>query len=194
MNIRSFIPKEEVLTLDIIRFQGEIEVIDDSEELKELLRELSLEEYLGFDTETKPSFRKGEYHEPAIVQISTLEKAYLIRIQKTGFTNSLKTFLENKAVKKIGISIRDDLKDMRKVREFEPGGFIDLNNVAERLGIRQIGVKSLTGIFLNKRVSKGQQTSNWENENLTINQQNYAATDAWVCLEMYHSLLRRGYV
>lgn len=194
MHLRKFIPKEEVLTLDIIRFPGKVVIVDDPEELEELLILLSKEAYLGFDTETKPSFKKGEYHNPAIIQISTQETAYLIRIQKTGFTNAFKLFFENKSVIKIGISIRDDLKDMRKVREFEPGGFIDLNNVAGRLGITQIGVKSLTGIFLKRRVSKGQQTSNWENEILTEKQQNYAATDAWICLEIYSWLLERGYV
>lgn len=194
MNLRTFISKEEVLELDIVRFEGKIRIIDEPDELRELLSELVYKPFVGFDTETKPSFRKGEYHDPAIIQLSTHNAAYLIRIKKTGFTNTLKAFLEDKSVLKIGISIRDDLKDMRKVREFVPEGFIDLNTIAERLGIRQIGVKSLTGIFLNKRVSKGQQTSNWENEELTVNQQSYAATDAWVCLRMYQFLIDRGYI
>jgi ribonuclease D len=178
----------------MIRFSGEIKVIDTQEELSEVLHELDKHEFLGFDTETKPSFKKGEYHAPAIIQISTLETAYLLRIQKTGFTNELKRFLENPGTKKIGISIRDDLKDLQKVRDFTPGGFLDLNNVAQRYHISQIGVRSLTAIFLNKRVSKGQQTSNWENEILTEAQQGYAATDAWICAKMYSSLQKRGFL
>ncbi len=194
MNFRTFINKQEVQELDIVRFEGEISLVDTKEDLKEVLFLLSQEEYLGFDTETKPSFRKGEYHEPAIIQMATLEKAYLIRIQKTGFTNELKSFLESTSIKKIGISIRDDLKDLQKVRHFTPGGFIDMNTVAQRFQISQIGVRSLTAIFLGKRVSKGQQTSNWENEELTAAQQGYAATDAWICLKMYSTLQHRGYL
>lgn len=182
-----------MLTLDIIRFEGSIVVIDDEDELEDLLKELATEPYVGFDTETKPSFRKGEYYDPAIIQISKEDIAYLIRIQKTGFSDALLEFFENPKVKKIGISIRDDLKDMRKVREFKPMGFVDLNNIADRLGITQIGVKSLTGIFLNRRVSKGQQTSNWENEELSEKQQNYAATDAWICHKMFAYLIERGF-
>jgi ribonuclease D len=194
LNFRTFISKDEIQELDMIRFNGEIKVIDTKEELSEVLHELDKHEFLGFDTETKPSFKKGEYHAPAIIQISTLETAYLIRIQKTGFTNELKRFLENASTKKIGISIRDDLKDLQKVRDFTPGGFLDLNNVAQRYHISQIGVRSLTAIFLNKRVSKGQQTSNWENEILTEAQQGYAATDAWICAKMYNSLQKRGFL
>lgn len=194
MILKTFITKEEVQQLDIIRFEGDIRVIDTTDDLEDALQELEQEDVIGFDTETKPSFKKGEYHDPAIIQLSTLETAYLLRIQKTGFTDELKSFLENKKTKKIGISIRDDLKDMRKVREFEPGGFVDLNTVADRLSIQQIGVRSLTGIFLNRRVSKGQQTSNWENEELTPNQQTYAATDAWICLKIYRSLQMRGFL
>ncbi|MFT6868275.1 MAG: ribonuclease D [Cyclobacteriaceae bacterium] len=194
MNLRTFITKDEVKNLDLIRFEGDIEIIDTADDLRELLLKLGREEYLGFDTETKPSFTKGEYYAPAILQLSTLEAAYLIRLKKTGFTNALIDFLEDGSIKKIGISIRDDLKDMQKVRTFNPGGFIDLNVIADRLGIRQIGVKSLTGIFLEKRVSKSQQTSNWENQDLTPAQQNYAATDAWICLHMYITLQFRGYV
>ena len=194
VNFRTFINKQEVQELDIIRFQGEIKVIDSQEDLKDVLSELSQAEVLGFDTETKPSFRKGEYHAPAIIQLATLDTAYLIRVQKTGFTNDLKQFFEASSVKKIGISIRDDLKDLQKVRSYTPGGFIDMNTVAQRFQISQIGVRSLTAIFLNKRVSKGQQTSNWENEELTDSQKRYAATDAWICLKMYSTLQHKGFL
>lgn len=194
MNFRTFIDKKEVQELDTIRFEDEIIVIDSKEDLVEVLAKLSREEVLGFDTETKPSFKKGEYHAPAIIQIATLQTAYLIRIQKTGYTNELKTFFESPTIKKIGISIRDDLKDLQKVRPFKPGGFIDMNSIAQRFQISQIGVRSLTAIFLNKRVSKGQQTSNWENEELTDAQKGYAATDAWICLKIYITLQQKGFL
>ncbi|WP_258103693.1 3'-5' exonuclease [Marinoscillum sp. MHG1-6] len=194
MNFRTFISKEEVQSLDLIRFEGDIYVIETKEELEKALSNLSQEEYVGFDTETKPSFTKGEYYDPALIQLSTLTQCYLIRLKKTGFTNDLVAFFENKRIKKIGISIRDDIRDLQKVRLFEPLGFLDLNHVAERMSITQIGVRSLTGIFLNRRVSKSQQTSNWENAQLTESQKNYAATDSWICMKILEILQERGYL
>ncbi len=190
----SFINKEDLQNLPLIRFSGDISVIDTPEALRAVLQQLSQEEAIGFDTETKPTFLKGQYHAPALIQLATLHHAYLVRVQKTGFTDSLIHFLENPRLKKIGISIRDDLKDLIKVRRFNPGGFVDLNHEAARLGVTQIGVKSLTGIFLGKRISKSQQTSNWENTELTKPQQDYAATDAWICLKIYDYLVRIGYL
>lgn len=190
----SFIPKEELQHLPLIRFVGAIQVVEDARDLQDVLYRLLREPVVGFDTETKPTFLKGQYHAPALIQLATMDEAYLIRVQQTGFTDSLKRFLEDTQTKKVGISIRDDLKDLMKVRAFNPGGFLDLNHEAARLGVTQIGVKSLTGIFLGRRISKGQQTSNWENETLTQPQQDYAATDAWICLKIYEYLEKRGYI
>lgn len=188
------IEKSHLQQLPLIRFEGDIEVIEDLDDLEEVIHLLGQESILGFDTETKPTFNKGEYNHTALMQFATLEKAYLLRIHKIGIPNRIKKILENENILKIGISLRDDIKDLRKIRPFEPRGFIDLNGIAKELGITQIGIKSLTGIFLEKRVSKNQQTSNWENVELTYAQQRYAATDAWVCMKMYDSLLQRGYV
>lgn len=188
------IEKSHLQQLPLIRFDGDIEVIEDIDDLEDVIHLLGQESILGFDTETKPTFNKGEYNHTALMQFATLEKAYLLRIHKIGIPNRIKKILENENILKIGISLRDDIKDLRKIRPFEPRGFIDLNGIAKELGITQIGIKSLTGIFLEKRVSKNQQTSNWENVELTYAQQRYAATDAWVCMKMYDSLLQRGYV
>jgi len=188
------IEKSDLQQLPLIRFEGDIQVIEKPEDLDNVLEIVGRESILGFDTETKPTFTKGAYNHTALIQFSTLEQAFLLRIHRFGIPDRLKKILENENILKIGISLRDDLKDLKKVRPFKPAGFVDLNNIAKELGINQIGIKSLTGIFLERRVAKNQQTSNWENHKLTPAQKRYAATDAWVCMKMYDSLLQRGFV
>ncbi len=188
------IEKSDLQQLPLIRFEGDIEVIEDPEGLDQVIDILGNESILGFDTETKPTFNKGEYNHTALIQFATLDRAFLLRINKIGMPDRIKRVLENENILKVGISLRDDLKDLKRVRKFEPRGFIDLNGIAKELGITQIGIKSLTGIFLERRIAKNQQTSNWENKNLTHAQQRYAATDAWVCMKMYDTLLQKGFV
>ncbi|MBV6642139.1 MAG: 3'-5' exonuclease domain-containing protein 2 [Cyclobacteriaceae bacterium] len=188
------IEKSDLQQLPLIRFEGEIHVIEKPDDLDNALDIIGREPILGFDTETKPTFTKGAYNHTALIQFATLDHAFLLRINRFGIPDRLKKILENENIRKIGISLRDDLKDLKKVRPFKPAGFIDLNNIAKDLGINQIGIKSLTGIFLERRVAKNQQTSNWENQKLTTAQKRYAATDAWVCMKMYDSLMQRGFV
>lgn len=188
------IEKSDLQQLPLIRFEGEIHVIEKPDDLDNVLDIIGREPILGFDTETKPTFTKGAYNHTALIQFATLDHAFLLRINRFGIPDRLKKILENENIRKIGISLRDDLKDLKKVRPFKPAGFIDLNNIAKDLGINQIGIKSLTGIFLERRVAKNQQTSNWENQKLTTAQKRYAATDAWVCMKMYDSLMQRGFV
>lgn len=190
----SSIPKEEIQHLPLIRFQGKIHLIETEKALNEAIRSMSKQKTWGFDTETKPTFIKGDYNHTALLQFATIQEAYLIRVSLLGIPKRLKSFLEDPEYKKIGISLRDDLKDMRKLEPFSPEGFIDLNNIAKELGIVQIGMRSLTGIFLQSRISKSQQTSNWENSELSAAQQSYAATDAWVCFKIYKLLDEQGYI
>jgi len=195
MNFRESISKEEVQQLPLVRFEGPIIEINDRASEKSALFELSKVFSLGFDTETKPAFVKGQYNQTAIIQLSTLEKAYLFKIHAYGFTDNLIHFLSNNDQTKVGISIKDDLKDLIKINgSFRPEGFSDLNDIAKDLGIQQIGMRSLSGIFLEQRVSKSQQTSNWENQNLSEAQKRYAATDAWICLKMYSNLAEKGFI
>ncbi|MEQ9304011.1 MAG: 3'-5' exonuclease [Marinoscillum sp.] len=190
----SQIAKEDVKTLPLLRFGGKIHLIDTEEKLTEVVKTLQDETYLGFDTEKKPTFNKGEYNQTALIQLSTMDDAYIIRVKDLGIGNPLKNLLEDRDVLKIGISIRDDLKELKKIRSFRPGGFMDLNDVAAELGITQIGMRSLAGIFLKSRVSKSQQTSNWESKELTTGQLSYAATDAWICFKIYHMLFKKGFI
>lgn len=190
----SHIPKEDIKHLPLMKFSGTIHLIATEEELNDALKDLQREPFLGFDTETKPTFNKGEYNQTALIQLSTMTDAYIIRVKDLGINNPLKNLLEDREILKVGISIRDDIKELKKLRPYRPGGFIDLNDIAADLGITQIGMRSLAGIFLKGRVSKSQQTSNWESKELSAGQLSYAATDAWICTKIYSMLSQKGYI
>ncbi len=188
------ITKEAIQQLPLLAFEGDIRVINTHEECNDALRILEQEAFLGFDTETKPTFNKGEYNPTALIQLSKKEEAFLFRLNKIGYPKRLFSLLEEDSITKLGISILDDLKDLKRLSPFTPQGFIDLNHTAKELGIGHIGVRKLAAIFLEQRISKSQQVSNWESEELTEGQKRYAATDAWVCLEIHDTLLQKGYI
>lgn len=188
------ITKEDIQQLPLICFEGEIIIVDTHEGCIEAIRELRNHAIIGFDTETKPTFVKGEYNPTAMIQLATEESAYLFRLNKIGYPKPLFDVLEDPSITKLGISIQDDLKDLKKLRNFSPEGFTDMNHTAKDLGVEHIGVRKLAAIFLEYRISKSQQVSNWENEELSIGQQRYAATDAWICLEIHNQLSKKGYI
>ncbi|MDQ3394413.1 MAG: 3'-5' exonuclease domain-containing protein 2 [Bacteroidota bacterium] len=188
------ITKDQINLLPLIRFEGDIELIDTKEKLAGAISALYKHEHLGFDTETRPAFVKGVFYSVSLVQIAIPEKVYLFRLNLLGLDPRLANLFSDPAIKKIGISIRDDIKALQKLAPFEPGSFIDLNNIAQELEVKHEGVRSLTAIFLEGRISKNQQTSNWDKEQLSEPQMRYAATDAWICLEIYRKLSRGGFL
>lgn len=193
------ITKEEVNLLPLQKYEGKVVLITDRKKLKEAIEEIEQEAAVGFDTETKPSFRKGVWYHISLLQIATSQKVFLIRLNHTEFTQEISDLFANPGIQKVGISIRDDLKQLQKLAakfnlSFNPDNILELNDVAKELGIQHAGVRNLTAIFLKFRVSKAQQTSNWENPQLTEKQIRYAATDAWVCLEIYNRLAYLGYI
>ncbi len=194
MMFQENITKDEIQNLPLIRFDGDIHIVDDGKKIKSAVRSLQKHDVIGFDTEKKPTFLKGQYHPTALVQLSTQEEAFLFRLQEIGFNSDLKGILESPNISKVGISIRDDLEALKMISDFRPDGFVDLNDVAAEIGIQRKGVRNLSAIFLEKRISKNQQTSNWENKTLTPAQTVYAATDAWICVEIYFDLLKRGFI
>jgi ribonuclease D len=188
------ITKEEVNDLPLGRYEGPIEVVEDYHRLTKILDHIASAPFIGFDTETKPAFKKGVYHQVALLQLATEQQVYLIRLSKLGFPKPLQELFRSPDLLKIGISIRDDLIEMQKLKRFNPEGIIELNDVAKQLGVIREGVRNLTATFLGFRISKSQQTSNWERDSLTEKQQYYAATDAWVCHEIYAKLVRQGFI
>jgi len=184
------ITKEELLLLRPLQYEGKIIMVNSTESLSTAIEALSEQKIIGIDTESRPAFRKGEYHPTSLIQLAADDIVFLIRIQSTGFSDKMVELFENSDISKIGIAIRDDLIDLKKIRKFKPSAFCDLNVIAKSIGMDKIGAKNLSGIFLSGRISKSQQTSNWENKALTQAQKVYAATDAWICLKIYEQLLK----
>lgn len=182
--------KEEVVEYPLGSFSGEIVVVDKEEDVDEAVQYLNTQDVLGFDTETRPSFKKGRRYKMSLLQLSSAEQCYLFRLNYIGLPDSLKAVLENKNIEKIGAAIHDDLKDLKKVNTFIPQGFVDLQKWVVPFGISALSVQKLSAVVLGYRVSKSQRLSNWDNDILTPAQQAYAATDAWVCREIYNTLQR----
>lgn len=194
MSILTKITKDEILQLPELKFEGKVHLISREEDVKEAVHFLLGEQVVGFDTETKPAFRKGQYFPTALIQFATQREAFLFRINLTGPNTHLYRLMEDPAVAKIGVALRDDLVDLSKIRRFKPAGFFDLNEIVKALEFENIGARNLTAMVLGRRINKAQQTSNWENEELTRAQISYAATDAWVCREIYKVLNDKGYL
>jgi ribonuclease D len=169
-------------------FPGIIHIVDSKDKIKDACKYLAQCELIGFDTETKPSFKKGISHSISLLQLSDDKHAFLFRLQKTGFPSELIDILKSKDILKIGAAIHDDIKYLKKIRRFTPENFIDIQTIAKELSIEQVGLKNLCPLVLGFRISKRQQLSNWEQAELTEAQQMYAATDAWVCHQLYLQL------
>ena len=188
-----FIPKidnEQTAALPALEFRGEIRIIDREEQIEEACRYLSAHPAIGFDTETRPSFKAGVSYRVSLLQLSTEERCYLVRLNKTPLAKSIVRLLENPAIKKIGADVAGDLRSLRQLRHFREGGFIDLQTIAQEWGIEEKSLRKLSAIVLGKRVSKAQRLSNWESATLTDKQQLYAATDAWASLRIYEKLMQ----
>ncbi|MDP4223524.1 MAG: 3'-5' exonuclease [Bacteroidota bacterium] len=180
---------EDLGKYEVSWFKGEISVVEDMEEFRSSFPKLVHSAVLGFDTETKPSFRKGYKNKVSLIQLATEDFACLIRINKIGMPQELVDLLANPAVIKAGVAVHDDIRFLRSVRKFNPSGFVDLQKLVKEFGIQSSGLKKLSAIILGFRISKGQQVTNWEADQLTEAQLVYAATDAWVCHQIYRKLM-----
>jgi len=180
---------DAIRELPLLQFEGKITLIDDERDIPGAVERLAKESVIGFDTEKKPTFKKGEYNYVALLQLATPEEAFLFQLTKTGLHRSLKLLLEDETIIKLGVAIRDDLIDLKKLSPFDPDGFVDLGIMAKELEIPYHGLRKLAAYLLHGRLSKAQQTTNWENHTLTEAQQIYAATDAWVALKIYDEML-----
>jgi len=188
---RISISPEEIGALELAAFPGEITVVDALDERFEAaIRYLKRQKVLGFDTETRPTFTPEQHSNgTALLQLSGSGKAYLFRLQKTGLPRALSAILASPRIIKVGAATTDDVRGLQKIARFVPKSFVDLQSIVWEYGIRDKSVKKMTAIILGVKISKAQQLSNWEAETLTESQQRYAATDAWVCREMYQLLL-----
>ena len=189
MFIESIDP-EQLKQLEFASFQGKIQVIDSiGFDFNKAISYLRAQKVIGFDTETRPCFSQDQpRYGVALLQLSGPGKAFLFRVNKIGMHRRLCRLLADKNIIKVGAAIHDDIRGLQKLNGFEPGGFVDLQKIVWEWGIRDKSVKKMSAIILGFRISKTQQLSNWEAEKLSEQQCRYAATDAWVCREMYLKL------
>lgn len=188
------ITKEAINLLPLRKYEGKIIIISNEKSMWHATSELRKHPIIGFDTEKRPSFQKGVKHQVALVQLAIPNKVFLVRLNLTGITRELKDIFSDEKIIKVGIGTADDIVSLQEMQNFVPAGFLDLNKMTEQLGIENVGVRNLSALILGYRISKRQQVTNWERLKLTENQINYAAMDAWVCLEIYNKLNDWGYI
>ncbi|MDR2200695.1 MAG: 3'-5' exonuclease domain-containing protein 2 [Puniceicoccales bacterium] len=181
----SKISKETLQSLPLRTYDGPIHFIDNEGNAQKAVRRIMGESILGFDTESKPAFLRGEKYLPSIVQIATANEVYLFQLAKLKKLHALKPIFESQNLIKAGIAIRDDVLKLQEIENFNAAKFQDIGTLAQSLGIEQTGMRNLAGIFLKCRISKASQVTDWSQENLSAKQLTYAATDAWISRILY---------
>ena len=182
------ISKEAINRFPLSRYEGPIHLINNSEQIEEAVSILSQETLLGFDTETRPTFKKGQSYPVALLQLAGSRGVYIFQLLRLNDFDGLGNILSNPQIFKAGVAIRDDIRKLRKLFPFQPCGFVEISAHTQKMGIINTGLRSLTAIFLEQRVSKGAQVTNWSRTSLTPAQITYAATDAWISRELYRKL------
>lgn len=185
MIIKNRTTKEDINEMPKVEYPGEIFVINTPEQADMAVKYLRQFPILGIDTETRPSFKRGENHKVALLQLATEERCYLFRLNKFGLTIPLIQLLESPRVAKVGISLKDDFYMLHKWMPFEPQNVIELQTFVQDLGISDMSLQKIYANIFGKKISKSQRLSNWEADELTIPQQHYAAIDAWACIQIY---------
>ena len=163
---------EEIKELNLSWFEGEIFLVDNMDKFYQVIPKLKKSKLLGFDTETKPSFKKGRKNKVSLLQLSDDKIACLFRINRIGLPDELAEILSDPEI------IKKNLISQLTAPVF-----------VRNYGIECSGLKKLTAIILGFRISKSQQVTDWEAKQLSEPQLIYAATDAWVCHEIYKRLI-----
>lgn len=179
------VSREEINALPIRRYEGAVHVIAAPGELAAAMDDILQETLVGFDTETRPAFRPGESYPPSLAQVATARAVYLFQVQRAEIAAAVARMLSEEHIVKAGVGVADDLKSLKKVVAFQEKSIADLGALAQRHGLKQSGVRNLSGLFLGFRIPKGTKTSNWARHKLSEQQIVYAATDAWACRELY---------
>lgn len=179
------ISREAMNDLPIRRYEGAVHLVEAAEDLQRAMQDIRRAVVVGFDTETRPAFRPGESYLPSLVQFATAQAVYLFQVQQHDYAAAMREIFESASIVKVGVSVADDLRNLKKSFGFEEQAMVDLGKVAKSHGLKQSGVRNLAGIFLGVRIPKGAKTTNWATRRLTPQQITYAATDAWACRELY---------
>ncbi len=197
MNIfpeKRHITKAEINELPMQAYEGPIHLFNTPDAAETAAQKLLTETLLGFDTETRPAFRKGESYDPSLLQLATEHEVYLFQIQQCGLTPSLLQLLADPDIIKAGVALDRDVSELKAMAHFEPAGFVELATYAKQARIKNLGLRGLTAILFGFRISKKEQVSNWARKELSESQQTYAATDAWLGRKIYLEFQRAGLV
>lgn len=181
--------KSTINALPLVTFPGKIIVVLNEYEAERAVDYLLSCEILGVDTETRPVFRRGQNHKVALLQVSTQKECFLFRLNHLGLPDSLVRLLSNRTVPMIGLSWHDDLMALHRRRNFEPGWFIDIQDIIGNLGIEDKSLQKLYANLFSEKISKRQRLTNWEADVLTDKQKEYAAIDAWACINIYNEIM-----
>jgi ribonuclease D len=179
------IAKEELAALPVRRYEGDVNLVATAAELERALEDIRAERVTGFDTETRPAFRKGESYLPCLIQVATARTVHLFQLSRLDCSAAATELLGSPAIVKTGVGLRYDLGQLQRLFPFDAAAVVDLGAVAKRRGLAQSSVRNLAGIFLGFRIPKSTGTSNWAAPRLSAQQIGYAATDAWACRELY---------
>ena len=182
--------KSLISSLPRAEFEGRIHVIISKTQAEKAVNYLLAQPILGVDTETRPSFSRGTSYHVALLQVSTHDTCFLFRLNVIGMTPAIIRLLEDTTVPKIGLSWHDDLNGLRKLKRFEAGNFIDIQEHVREIGIEDLSLQKLYANLFGCQISKAQRLTNWERDVLNVKQQTYAATDAWACIKIYEELER----
>ena len=182
--------KAQLSALPVVNFPGTIVVVLSEREAEKAVRYLLSQPVVGVDTETRPSFRKGDIHLVSLLQVSTLDTCFLFRLNRIGLCKPVIELLENTAVPMIGLSWHDDLMSLHRRANFAPGLFIDLQKEVRKIGIEDQSLQKLYANIFSEKISKNQRLTNWDADALNERQKLYAATDAWACLRLYNEIIR----
>ena len=184
--------KNEINTLPLIQYEGDIEILTSKDNIHVAINDLKNYDLIGFDTETKPTFVRGPLNPPSIMQLACDDKVYIFQFDNDEIFKQLSLILSNKNITKCGVSVDRDLIELMYLSPFDPISFVDLGNVARENEIPHHGLRGLVAMFLKHRISKGSQTSDWSRISLSDSQISYAATDAWVSLELFKIFDKNG--
>ena len=183
--LRRTISREEINALPIRRYEGEIHLVSSPQDLERAMAEIRTERVLGFDTETRPAFRKGEHYLPCLVQVATARAVHMFPLQRMDFSAAMAELLAAPEIVKVGLSLAYDLRELKLVFPFNEVSMLDAGVAVRRHGLEQTGLRNLAALFLGFRIPKGNRTTNWAAQRLSPAQLLYAATDAWVCRELF---------
>lgn len=191
---KKHITKAEINELPMKAYDGAIHLYNTETEADEAAAKLLDETLLGFDTETRPAFRKGESYDPSLLQLATENEVYLFQIQQCGLTPNLIKVLSSPDIIKAGVALERDVDELQALEPFQADGFVELATPAKKAEIKNLGLRGLTALLFDFRISKKEQVSNWARKELTESQQTYAATDAWLGRKIYLAFEKQGLV